>query len=202
MNTASSAVVLGCWPTQRKLFATLAVAAVATSLSLSMAGCGDPAGDSASKPNGSASGEGGGDGAGGGMSSGGGGSGGGFQKPGKCKPASGGEIFNGKDDDCDGQVDEGDLCSDGNACNGTESCQSGACEPGTAPDCQDSNHCTVDSCDPTKGCAHEAAKGGTCDDGDACTGCELPAGVKTTYLATAAANCPESQWSGCNAFWM
>ncbi len=37
-------------------------------------------------------------------------------------------------------------------------------------DCDDKDACTVDSCDPAKGCVHTAiAEGGACNDGDACT---------------------------------
>jgi hypothetical protein len=38
-------------------------------------------------------------------------------------------------------------CSDGLYCNGTETCVNHVCQPGTPPNCNDSNPCTVDSCD-------------------------------------------------------
>ena len=44
------------------------------------------------------------------------------------------------------------ACDDGKACNGTERCQAGSCVPGTAPDCNDHDLCTDDSCDDSHGC--------------------------------------------------
>jgi subtilisin family serine protease len=45
-------------------------------------------------------------------------------------------------------------CSDGNLCNGTESCDGGVglCLPGTPQTCVDGDPCTADSCDPVLGC--------------------------------------------------
>ncbi len=61
---------------------------------------------------------------------------------------------------------DGTACPDGNLCNGTETCQAGTCTPsGTPLDCDDGDGCTVDSCDPASGCAHQFA----CDDGNPCT---------------------------------
>jgi hypothetical protein len=50
------------------------------------------------------------------------------------------------------------FCDDGNACNGAETCNvaSGTCVAGTAPDCNDGNDCTDDSCDRVQGCVHTA----------------------------------------------
>jgi len=81
------------------------------------------------------------------------------------------EICDGKDNNCDGQIDEGTgLCDDGNVCNGHETCVSGACVPGTPLNCDDSNPCTVDTCDPVAGCVHtNVANGTTCNDGNGCT---------------------------------
>jgi hypothetical protein len=46
-------------------------------------------------------------------------------------------------------------CDDGDACDGAESCAAdGTCSAGEAPDCDDGNACTVDSCDPVAGCLH------------------------------------------------
>src|SRR5262249_39554611 len=68
-------------------------------------------------------------------------------------------------------VANGTSCSDGNACNGAETCQSGTCKPGTAPNCNDNNPCTTDSCTATGGCTHAAVANGTsCSDGNACNG--------------------------------
>src|SRR5207244_1772752 len=59
-------------------------------------------------------------------------------------------------------------CDDGNTCNGSEVCVSGACLPGTAMNCDDGDPCTVDGCDPTTGtCTHAP-----CDDGNPCNGTE------------------------------
>src|SRR5206468_3316731 len=42
-------------------------------------------------------------------------------------------------------VINGTPCSDGDACNGGETCQTGVCIPGTAPNCNDNNPCTADT---------------------------------------------------------
>ena len=46
--------------------------------------------------------------------------------------------------------------TDGNACNGVETCRSGVCASGTALNCNDSNPCTSDSCDPAAGCQYHS----------------------------------------------
>lgn len=68
---------------------------------------------------------------------------------------------------CGGKPD-GTACNDGNPCTTGDSCASGTCVGGAATMCDDVNACTVDSCDPAKGCVH-AFTAGPCDDGDACT---------------------------------
>lgn len=66
-------------------------------------------------------------------------------------------------------------CDDGDFCNGTERCDTKfGCMPGTPPPCNDSDDCTIDSCDSTLGrCVF------TCDRAmTACAshpGCEAPA---------------------------
>jgi len=91
----------------------------------------------------------------------------------------------GVDNDCDGATDavdpgcrqctsDGD-CSDGNACNGEETCVAGSCQPGTALDCDDQNPCTDDSCDAVAGCQH-ANNNSLCDDGNACTTADVCSG--------------------------
>jgi hypothetical protein len=58
-------------------------------------------------------------------------------------------------------------CDDGNACTSGDVCGGGSC--GGAPvDCDDTNVCTDDSCDPATGCHHEANTA-PCSDGDPCT---------------------------------
>ncbi len=46
------------------------------------------------------------------------------------------------------------TCSDGNACTLGDSCKQGACVTSGAPDCDDKNPCTVDSCAAASGCKH------------------------------------------------
>ncbi len=69
-------------------------------------------------------------------------------------------------------VSAGTICSDGNACNGLEACNgSGGCMPGTPPTIDDSDPCTVDSCDG-QGVHHAPAPVGTsCEPGgNVCNG--------------------------------
>lgn len=96
-----------------------------------------------------------------------------------CYCTPGNEVCNGIDDDCDGVIDEGASCddgdpctadacdttcvhvaipegvavSDGDACNGLEVCQ-GAQLVVTPPACADGYACTTDSCDSVSGCQH------------------------------------------------
>lgn len=78
--------------------------------------------------------------------------------PGTCTPASG----------CD--VAAASSCLSGNPCEGTALCTKGACGKAvSATDCNDLKACTIDSCDPEKGCAHEVTSGTACDDGDVCS---------------------------------
>ncbi|MBW2263315.1 MAG: hypothetical protein JRG91_15210, partial [Deltaproteobacteria bacterium] len=44
-----------------------------------------------------------------------------------------------------------DECDNGLFCDGEETCDSGECQPGTAVDCDDSDPCTMDSCDDDLG---------------------------------------------------
>ncbi|MCB9739923.1 MAG: hypothetical protein H6747_11685 [Deltaproteobacteria bacterium] len=64
---------------------------------------------------------------------------------------------------------DAEPCPDGDACNGVELCDSGACAAATAPDCNDGQSCTIDSCNPSVGCLHQPQVGKACDDGSACT---------------------------------
>ncbi len=79
---------------------------------------------------------------------------------------------------------DGTSCSDGNACNGVETCQAGTCVTSSAPNCDDGNPCTVDGCDPTGGCTHTPlADGASCANGVFCDGDETcQAGVCTPGL--------------------
>ena len=142
------------------------------------------------------------------------------------------EVCDGVDNDCDGKTDDSDPCEDGNPCtlgfcslqgaqkqcaqkpgpsgqacddgdpcSNTSACSQGICAG--ASNCSDGVVCTLDSCDPVKGCVYtasdakcadgnnctsdacDAAKGcsnlsvsGSCDDGDACsTGSECAGGA-------------------------
>lgn len=67
---------------------------------------------------------------------------------------------------CGGQADcactSDAQCDDGLKCNGSETCNvgTGVCQPGVAPDCNDNNFCTADSCSeaaPGNGCVNDAA---------------------------------------------
>ncbi len=106
------------------------------------------------------------------------------------------ETCNGKDDNCDGQTDEG-TCDDGIACTddscaGVEGCKhlnntkpcdadnskctvgdvcaSGKCVAGAPLTCDDGNVCTLDSCDPAQGCIFTNNDGQKCDaDSTDCT---------------------------------
>jgi len=103
------------------------------------------------------------------------------------KGGGGGELCDGLDNDCDGDVDENTNagCDDGNPCNGTETCGGASgCQAGSAPSCNDGNACTADSCTDGVGCAHDAILGCTscndasdCNDGNACTAESCNAGV-------------------------
>jgi hypothetical protein len=62
--------------------------------------------------------------------------------------------------------------ADGNACTVGDSCVGGACTAGNGTGCDDSNPCTVDSCDSKTGkCAFDGSKasGVPCNDDDVCS---------------------------------
>ena len=66
--------------------------------------------------------------------------------------------------------DNGVSCNDGDACTTKDTCKSGGCVGGPAPDCNDGNVCTNDPCVSQSGCSHPAAANGkSCNDGSACT---------------------------------
>jgi hypothetical protein len=77
---------------------------------------------------------------------------------------------------------DGDACAD--ACV-KGSCSGGACV-GTQTDCQDHDACTLDACDPTRGCVHFATscsaggdpcKAGICDSVKGCLTTDVPDGT-------------------------
>lgn len=70
-------------------------------------------------------------------------------------------------------VASGTSCTDSNACNGLEACDSGGvCKAANVPAIDDGNPCTVDSCDSATGVRHVVALGAPCPDGNACNGSE------------------------------
>ena len=48
----------------------------------------------------------------------------------------------------------GTSCSDGDQCDGVESCRDGFCQGGEPLTCDDGNECTADGCSTTAGCTH------------------------------------------------
>jgi len=83
-------------------------------------------------------------------------------------------------------VPAGTSCANGTACDGTETCDAaGICQPGVAPELDDGNPCTLDTCDATLGVAHTPAVAGTsCADGDVCNGAETCDGGGTCAQGT------------------
>lgn len=80
---------------------------------------------------------------------------------------------------CQGCTSSG-TCSDGNPCNGAETCVSGFCRAGTLLPCNDGNACTTDTCSSQAGCVNAPIAGcqpcatnAQCDDGNACDGVEV-----------------------------
>lgn len=65
-------------------------------------------------------------------------------------------------------VMDGTSCSNGNPCDGEETCLRGNCAMGTPLDCDDHNLCTQDNCDPQTGCVHVALPDGTGCGGGLC----------------------------------
>ena len=87
-------------------------------------------------------------------------------------------------------------CTDGSACTVSDTCLSGICIPGAAPNCNDGLLCTTDSCDPGTGCKHVNNTLG-CDDGDACTqndtcGGGTCKGTAVVGCCTSTAQCDDS----------
>ncbi len=66
-------------------------------------------------------------------------------------------------------------CDDGNACTTIDVCNAGSCTGSGSLDCDDTNPCTDDSCDPGLGCVN-SNNTAPCDDGDACTAVDVCAG--------------------------
>ena len=92
---------------------------------------------------------------------------------------------------CVHSPDDG-LCDDGSFCNGAEWCdQTGGCQAGTPPDCDDGVDCTEDECDDdAQACAH-TADSEFCDNGVFCDGAETCDGVQGC-TAGPAVNCDDA----------
>lgn len=86
-------------------------------------------------------------------------------------------------------------CDDGNACTSEDGCFSGLCTGGGAISCEDSNPCTVDSCDPVTGCSSTATAGEPCDDGDDSTADDI-CGEDGSCVGTPI---PATEGCGCRA---
>lgn len=75
-------------------------------------------------------------------------------------------------------------CDDGKGCTTKDACKAGSCA-GVQTDCDDSNPCTDDACDPNAkgggGCVN-SANTKPCDDGDACTGKDTCKGGKCVVV--------------------
>jgi hypothetical protein len=85
-----------------------------------------------------------------------------------CDPASG-CLFN--------PVANGTACSNGNPCDGEESCLGGVCQSGQSLDCDDRNPCTGDSCSQAAGgCQHTPVTDGTFCGGGLCGDASCSAG--------------------------
>ncbi|MSQ82844.1 MAG: hypothetical protein EXR77_08000 [Myxococcales bacterium] len=119
------------------------------------------------------------------------------------------ETCNGKDDNCNGLIDEQACkdnnvctedacnlnlggcvfatvtkpCDDGDVCTSADLCKEGKCA-GLAVACDDGDPCTADSCLPT-GCAHQPQLNGVCDDNNPCTGTDVCGKTSTDKLACA-----------------
>src|SRR5205085_466816 len=70
-----------------------------------------------------------------------------------------------------GAAADGISCDDDQFCTVGDTCGAGACIGGCAPNCDDDNACTTDSCnEETDSCAAAPVEDGlTCDDGVFCT---------------------------------
>jgi len=67
----------------------------------------------------------------------------------------------------------GTTCDDADVCSSASACNVGLCEATLAVDCDDSNPCTTDACDPVSGCSNPPVfNGAPCPDSDVCNGFE------------------------------
>ncbi len=75
-------------------------------------------------------------------------------------------------------------CDDGLYCNGTESCNAGSCQAGTAIVCDDGVACTDDVCNEATDACDSTANDANCDDGTFCNGAEVCDAVLDCQPAT------------------
>jgi hypothetical protein len=90
--------------------------------------------------------------------------------------------------------------ADGSKCTPLDACADGKCVAGTKLNCDDLNTCTIDSCDPSKGCAHVNNQGPCDADGNACTGGDKCSNGKCE-VGTSKPDCDDKQSctaDGCN----
>ncbi|MBM4345578.1 MAG: hypothetical protein FJ100_19580 [Deltaproteobacteria bacterium] len=85
-------------------------------------------------------------------------------------------------------------CDDGNPCTTGDNCQGGLCSAKGAAACNDTNPCTDDKCEPSKGCVN-APSTAACDDGDPCSSNDscsggTCAGTKALWKSKATVNSP------------
>ena len=84
-----------------------------------------------------------------------------------CRPSVGvcdvAEYCTGSAPECppDASQADGTACSDGTACTTGETCSGGICAGGVPVNCDDSNICTNDSCEPSLGCQNIQVIDGT-----------------------------------------
>jgi hypothetical protein len=79
------------------------------------------------------------------------------------------------------------VCDDGNACNGLETCSPAVgCQAGVALDCDDGDACTLAFCDSEMGCTYPPR---SCDDGNPCTenACDRETGCTAVFVG-----CPDA----------
>jgi len=75
-------------------------------------------------------------------------------------------------DSCD-HLPNNAACSDGQYCNGAETCDAiNGCQVGTPPNCNDSVGCTVDSCNEVSDSCDHLPNNAACSDGQYCNGAE------------------------------
>ncbi len=105
-------------------------------------------------------------------------------------------------DDCAVTTNDA-LCNDGDYCNGAEVCDAlNGCEAGTAPNCDDSIACTLDSCNELADSCDHVADDTACDNSLYCDGpevCNPSAGCQNTAAPCSSAACNEaSDTCGCS----